>query len=145
MTTPPDLLDAARTDPTTRLVLADCIRDDSGGIDTPAVLAVARMWCESCACPDTRESVCWDLEGRWHYSDDVMACSIEHWCLLFGATDDPRHEPGTLTLYRTSDRWHLVCPHCKRGLVAQRAAATRRANKLATVDAAPNLFSNAED
>jgi hypothetical protein len=152
MTTPPDLLDAARTDPTTRLVLADCIRDDSGGIDTPAVLAVLDDhdeigWaCERCDCPEIDAWVGWDERGDWHYIPPEEAASPLIWldgdgrvvCIL------TRVLAPKLTLYRFG-RWHLVCPHCKRSVVARRAAATRRANELATVDTAPNLFSGVED
>ncbi len=134
------LLDLARTDPDVRPILADALQDADG--ETPAVAAARRWRCEKCDCPDTKESVCWDLEGRWHFSDDVLACSIEHWARLFGENDDPRHETGTLTLYPFG-RWHLVCPHCKRKLVAQKAHATRRASHTAEQDAS-GLFAGLE-
>jgi len=47
--------------------------------------------------------------------------------------------------FRAWDRWYLLCPFCVRSLAARKANATRRANRQARADAAPNLFSGVDD
>lgn len=149
MTTPPDLLEAARTDPTARAPLADCIQDSDGR--TPAVDAALRMVCEVCQCPEMGgRQVCRGRGGRWVDCHDADDMNSSHAWEVFGpdylfprGIADPTE--GTLHLYRAFDRWHLVCPHCRRSLVARRAAATRATNRATVEDAAPNLFSGVGD
>ena len=152
MTDPRDLLDAARTDPAARLVLADRLRDDDG--DTPAVSAVAGMCCEGCGCPDGVGFVArGGLTGRWYHLTDAQADNLRDENDLEGrAADGTPDRIAVEALRRRSrlelchhlGRWWLVCEWCVRSLRARRANATRRANRQAREDAAPNLFTGVE-
>lgn len=82
-----------------------------------------------------------DRFGTWHdwllshgYNSDVGRRYFG------GGFYDPVE--ARLTLYR-HDRWHLVCPHCRRSLVAKKAARTRRANRAAE-PTGPDLFAGCE-
>jgi hypothetical protein len=142
------LLEAARTDPDVRPILADAIQDDDG--ETAAVKAVRDaaapsgcllLLCERCGCPEAEMWVGWDARHHWHYllgEDDFWIPTPDGDELR--AADRCRNPK--VTLYR-SGRWHLVCPHCKRSLVAAKANATRRANEAAARDAG-GLFAGCE-
>jgi hypothetical protein len=143
------LLEAARTDPDVRGILADALQDADG--ETPAVKAVRNssrgyclVCCERCGLPDDGGFwVSWDHLGEWHWVDPDVVAAVGTLRERAGF-----HEPGgfakspKLTLYR-SGRWHLVCPHCKRSLVAAKASATRKASEAAVRDAG-GLFAGCE-
>lgn len=159
MTDPRELLPAARTDPQTRLVLADRLRDDDG--DTFAVGTLLRpdgvLTCDGCGVHETSSWVCWDQNGNWHYLDDALNLDPERFHVYFGdhvETVEYRSEGVRLDLYRLThwgrgiSRWDLLCPHCHRvmarRLAAVKANATRKANARAKEDVAPNLFTGVE-
>ena len=148
MTDPRDLLDAARTDPTVRGVLADRVREEDG--DTPAVSAVAGMCCEVCGCPESGgKLMCRDRYGAWRDWWESHGLNSDEGFRLFDMDDEAAgswNKPvaGRLAL-RRRDRWHLVCVPCSRSLAAREANATRKANRQAREDAAPNLFSGVDD
>jgi len=70
MTDPRDLLDAARTDPTVRGVLADRVREEDG--DTPAAEAARAMACEACGCPEGEYVGRGSLTGRWYQLTELQ-------------------------------------------------------------------------
>jgi hypothetical protein len=149
MTDPRDLLAAARTDATARGVLADRVREEDG--DTPAAEAARAMVCEACECPEGEYVGRGSLTGRWYQLTELQV--REGFDLEGHAADGTPdripveniyHHPR-LELCHYLGRWCLACQRCQRSLRSRQANATRRANRQAREDAAPNLFSGVDD
>jgi hypothetical protein len=130
---------ADRADLTPRHALRDAL-GECDGYDSPACAAALRLECEvvGCGVPDGTELVCLDLYDRWWDWKVVESLQSDFAMLMFD--DDPAPLDPRLALYHLG-RWHLVCPRCRRSLVAHKAANTRLERRRAE----PNLFSGVGD
>lgn len=145
MTDLAQLLAACRAGPgelTPRHALRDAV-GECDGYDSPACGAVLAMRCEvvGCGVPDGTELVCRDAHGKWHKLSDVRAMNATDGVRLFLSLilGFPEAVDPRLAFYRLH-RWHLVCPQCRRSLIAHKAADTRAARRRAE----PNLFTGVE-
>jgi hypothetical protein len=135
VTDPAALLTAARSgDPVARNALSDWLRERDSDPAADAALALA---CERCRVPDGTERVCRDRFGGWHVWDRVHAMNSSDGSYLFGDVFPAPLPAPVLASYHDGTRWHLVCPDCRRSLVAHRAARTRKDRR---ERAAPTLF-----
>jgi hypothetical protein len=131
---------ADRADLTPRHALRDAL-GECDGYGSPACAAALELKCEvaGCGVPDGTEPVYGDLLGGWHRWEDVCDVNDHEWYRLFG-NDLPDRMRPRLALYHLG-RWHLVCPRCRRSLIAHKAANTRAEKRRA----GPNLFSGVGD
>jgi hypothetical protein len=126
--TPAALLAAARSgDPVPWAALSDWFREH--GSDPAADAAVLHR-CERCGVPDGTEPVRKGRDGKWRTEPQISSLKSDDGWALYGEEFTWQFgPPPELIAYHDGDYWHLVCPRCRRKVIAGRAHRTRRANR----------------